>query len=99
MKKEYDFSKGKRGPVLRTPPGKESIEPRAPIVIEHDPDCPLGKNGLRAHAEAAEALSSTPPEARATAEDMARLTKAWSELEAKQVCRCGASDRSRIKRP
>ena len=90
MKKEYDFSKGKRGPVLRTPPGK---------VIEHDPDCPLGKNGLRAHAEAAEALSSTPPEARATAEDMARLTKAWSELEAKQVCRCGASDRSRIKRP
>ncbi len=25
MKKEYDFSKGKRGPVLPTPPGKTRI--------------------------------------------------------------------------
>lgn len=25
MKKEYDFSKGKRGPVVRTPPGKIRI--------------------------------------------------------------------------
>lgn len=25
MKKEYDFSRGKRGPVLRTPPGKTRI--------------------------------------------------------------------------
>ena len=25
MKKEYDFSKGKRGPVLRVPPGKTRV--------------------------------------------------------------------------
>jgi uncharacterized protein (DUF4415 family) len=25
MKKEYDFSKGKRGPVLRLPPGKTRV--------------------------------------------------------------------------
>ncbi len=25
MKKEYDFSKGKRGPVIKTPPGKTRI--------------------------------------------------------------------------
>lgn len=25
MKKEYDFSKGKRGPVIQTPPGKTRI--------------------------------------------------------------------------
>jgi uncharacterized protein (DUF4415 family) len=25
MRKEYDFSKGKRGPVLKTPPGKTRI--------------------------------------------------------------------------
>jgi len=25
MKKEYDFSKGKRGPVINTPPGKTRI--------------------------------------------------------------------------
>jgi uncharacterized protein (DUF4415 family) len=25
LKKEYDFSRGKRGPVLRTPPGKTRI--------------------------------------------------------------------------
>lgn len=25
MKEEYDFSKGKRGAVIRTPPGKERI--------------------------------------------------------------------------
>lgn len=25
MRREYDFSKGKRGPVLRTPPGKTRI--------------------------------------------------------------------------
>jgi len=25
MKKEYDFSKGKRGPVLRAPPGKTRV--------------------------------------------------------------------------
>jgi uncharacterized protein (DUF4415 family) len=25
MKKEYDFSKGKRGPVLKTPPGKTRV--------------------------------------------------------------------------
>ena len=25
MKKEYDFSKGKRGPVLKSPPGKTRI--------------------------------------------------------------------------
>jgi uncharacterized protein (DUF4415 family) len=25
MKKEYDFSKGRRGPVLRTPPGKTRV--------------------------------------------------------------------------
>jgi uncharacterized protein (DUF4415 family) len=25
MKKEYDFSKGRRGPVLKTPPGKTRV--------------------------------------------------------------------------
>ena len=25
MKKEYDFSKGKRGPLIKTPPGKTRI--------------------------------------------------------------------------
>ena len=25
MKKEYDFSKGKRGPVLKSPPGKTRV--------------------------------------------------------------------------
>jgi uncharacterized protein (DUF4415 family) len=25
MKKEYDFSQGKRGPVLRVPPGKTRV--------------------------------------------------------------------------
>jgi len=25
MKKDYDFSKGKRGPIIRTPPGKTRI--------------------------------------------------------------------------
>jgi hypothetical protein len=64
-------------------------KPRARIVIKHDPDCPLGVNGLEAHAKAAAALSSAPPEARATAEDMAQLVKAWRKLESKQVCRCG----------
>jgi uncharacterized protein (DUF4415 family) len=28
MRKEYDFSKGKRGPVLRVPPGKTRVTVR-----------------------------------------------------------------------
>jgi len=28
MKKEYDFSKGRRGPVLRVPPGKTRVTVR-----------------------------------------------------------------------
>ena len=32
MKKEYDFGKGKRGPVLRAPPGKTRVTMR----LDHD---------------------------------------------------------------
>jgi len=32
MKKEYDFSKGRRGPVLKVPPGKT----RVTIRLDHD---------------------------------------------------------------
>jgi len=63
------------------------------IVIEHDDDCPLGREGLRAYWEARDALSSTPPEARATPEDQEALAVAEFELECKQVCECGAADR------
>jgi hypothetical protein len=59
------------------------------IGIFHDYDCPLGVNGLRAYWEAREALSSTPPEARATAEDRFALAEAERELEEKQICNCG----------
>jgi uncharacterized protein (DUF4415 family) len=33
MKEEYDFSKGKRGPILPTPPGKERITIRLDVDI------------------------------------------------------------------
>ena len=36
MKKEYDFSKGKRGPVVQIPPGKERITIRLDKdILEH----------------------------------------------------------------
>jgi hypothetical protein len=58
------------------------------ILIEHDHDCPLGVNGLRAYQEAREAFAGTPPEARATDQDRAALAQAEQEFELKQVCRC-----------
>lgn len=60
------------------------------IRYEHDPDCPLGENGLRAYWEAREALASTPPEARATQADKEALAMAEFELEQKARCNCGA---------
>lgn len=60
------------------------------IVILHDPNCPKGENGLRAYWEARDALSSTPPEARATDEDKIALVLAAIQLEQNQVCMCGA---------
>lgn len=60
------------------------------VTIEHDDDCPLGTNGLRAFDEAADALASTPPEARATRKDKFAIADAWSELQEKQFCTCGA---------
>lgn len=59
------------------------------IRLEHDANCPLGVNGLRAYWEARDALSSTPPEARATEHDRADLAAAEFELEEKQRCTCG----------
>lgn len=59
------------------------------IRFEHDPDCPLGENGLRAYWEAREALASTPPEARTTQADEEALAMAEFELEHKQRCNCG----------
>lgn len=60
------------------------------IKVEHDADCPLGENGLRAYWEAADTLACTPPEARATEQDREALHLAEHELEARQVCNCGA---------
>jgi len=58
------------------------------IITIHDPNCPLGENGLRAYWEARDALSSTPPEARATEKDREALAIAEMELESKQRCNC-----------
>lgn len=62
------------------------------IVKQHDFDCPLGVNGLSAYWEARDALSSLPPEARATEEDLVAIAIAGYELEASQVCTCGLAE-------
>ena len=62
------------------------------VVIQHDDNCPLGPAGLRMFDEAADALASTPPEARATSEDRLALALAWSQLQWKQRCNCGADE-------
>ncbi|MBK7929617.1 MAG: BrnA antitoxin family protein [Bryobacterales bacterium] len=36
MKREYDFSQGKRGPVLRTPQGKTRVKTRVTIRLDED---------------------------------------------------------------
>lgn len=64
------------------------------IIQEHDFDCPLGVNGLRAYWEARDAFSSMPPEARATADDREALAIAEHELESKQKCNCGMPARA-----
>lgn len=61
-------------------------------TIEHDEDCPLGVNGLRAFDEAAYALASLPPEALVTRQDKFARAQAWMDLEAKQHCTCGADE-------
>ena len=61
------------------------------IIVAHDFDCPLGMNGLRAYVEARDALSSMPPETRATEKDRAEIAQAELDLERKQVCICGVS--------
>lgn len=63
------------------------------VVMQHDDNCPKGENGLRAYWEARDALSSTPPEARATEEDRFSLLMAEAELEQKQRCNCGLEDK------
>lgn len=60
------------------------------VTIEHDYDCPLGSRGLEQFSEATDALSSTPPEARATIADKRALAQAWVDLLAKHHCTCGA---------
>jgi hypothetical protein len=59
------------------------------IILQHDDDCPLGVNGLRAYAEACEALASTPQEARTLPEDKIALAAAWVDLEKHHRCTCG----------
>lgn len=61
----------------------------AGVEVTHDPDCPLGVNGLRAYGEARDALSSLPPECRRTQQDLEDIACAEFQLEAGQVCRCG----------
>lgn len=65
------------------------------VVVLHDYDCPLGENGLRVFDEAADALASTPPEARHSHEDKIALAQAWEQLNMTQSCRCGAADEIR----
>lgn len=57
------------------------------IVIEHDDDCPLGVNGLRAYDEARAAFSTPVPEL--VPQDRVDLAIAEHELEEKQRCTCG----------
>ena len=59
------------------------------IVVQHDANCPLGENGLRAYWEARDALSDIPPEY--TLEDRIAHSAACQQLEDIQVCRCGAA--------
>lgn len=59
------------------------------ITVHHGENCPLGENGLRAYQEARDALTNTPPEARATLDDRAALAQAEYDLEQRQVCNCG----------
>ena len=60
------------------------------IVLDHDPDCPLGVNGLQAYWEAREALYDIPAEY--TLEDRMAHAAAGQQLEDIQVCRCGATE-------
>lgn len=60
------------------------------VRFEHDDNCPLGENGLRAYDEARDALAYTPPEALATEQDRIAHMMATVELEDKQRCTCGA---------
>jgi hypothetical protein len=59
------------------------------IILEHDDDCPLGTNGLRAYWEARDALLSTVPGASRTAKDREALLQADFELEQTMRCKCG----------
>lgn len=60
------------------------------ILIQHDDECPLGTDGLRAYSEARDAFTSTPPEARRSQKDIEDLFMAEAELELRQKCTCGA---------
>lgn len=68
------------------------------IIIEHDADCPLGRNGLRAYVEARDAFATMPPEARSTEKDRRALAAAEFELDQKQICTCGALKLQRFMR-
>jgi len=51
------------------------------VIIQHDADCPLGINGLRAYVEARDAFATMPPEARSTEKDRRALAAAEFELD------------------
>ena len=68
------------------------------VIIQHDADCPLGINGLRAYVEARDAFATMPPEARSTEKDRRALAAAEFELDQKQICTCGALKLQRFMR-
>src|SRR5947208_12909452 len=83
------LEKGSAGPRSAVPHPAGNGE-AVKTIIEHDDDCPLGRNGLRAYWEARDALKDLPPEARATGKDREAIAQAEFELECRQACTCGA---------